>query len=261
MKVVILCGGKGTRLREETEYRPKPMVEIGGRPILWHIMKLYAHYGFKDFVLCLGYKGEVIKEYFLNYHAMGKDFTLNLGFRKGIVFHGNHDEEDWNVTLADTGLETLTAERICRVRRYLGDEPFMVTYGDGVADLNVRSLLRFHNAQGRLATLTGIREASRFGVIQTNGNGRVKGFKEKPQVQERINAGFFVFEPEVFDHLEGQHGMLEQILPVLADAGELSIYSHDGFWHCMDTYRDFQKLNEMWEKQPSWKVWEKGMRV
>jgi len=257
MKAIILCGGKGTRLREETEYRPKPMVEIGGRPILWHIMKGYAHYGLNDFVLCLGYRGEVIKDYFLNYQAMSKDFTINLGFRKGMLFHGNHDEEDWNVTLADTGLETLTAERIYRVRRYIGNEPFMVTYGDGVADIDVESLLNFHRSQGRLATLTAVREASRFGVIQTNGNGRVIGFKEKPQVQERINAGFFVFEPGVFDYLENQDCMLEHVLPVLAEAGELSIYSHNGFWHCMDTYRDFLRLNELWDGgQAQWKTWD-----
>ena len=256
MKVVILCGGKGTRLREETEYRPKPMIEIGGRPILWHIMKLYAHHGLKDFVLCLGYKGEVIKDYFLNYHAMSKDFTINLGFRKGIMFHGNHDEEDWNVTLADTGQETLTAERLYRVRRYIGSEPFMVTYGDGVADINVKDLLQFHRSQGRLATLTGYQDVSRFGVVQNDGAGRVTGFKEKPQVQEAINAGFLVFEPGVLNYLKDQDCMLEKVLPVLADANQLSIYPHDGFWHCMDTYRDFLHLNDLWDREAApWKIW------
>jgi glucose-1-phosphate cytidylyltransferase len=256
MKVVILCGGLGTRLREETEYRPKPMVEVGGRPILWHIMKLYAHYGYKDFILCLGYKGEVIKEYFLNYHAMRNDFTVNLGSRTQIQFHGSHDEEDWKVTLADTGQETLTAERLYQVLRYVGDGPFMATYGDGVADIDMNALIGFHRAQGRLATLTGVRDASRFGVVETDGNGRVTGFKEKPQVQERINAGFLVFEPGVFRYLEGRREMLEKVLPDLAQDGELSIFSHDGFWHCMDTYRDYQKLNELWDQgRAPWTVW------
>lgn len=257
MKVVILCGGKGTRLREETGYRPKPMVEIGDRPVLWHIMKLYAHYGFKDFILCLGYKGEVIKEYFLNYHTMNKDFTINLGFRKGIMFHGNHDEEDWNVTLADTGAEALTTERINRVRHHIGSEPFMLTYGDGVADLDIGSLVRFHRSQGRLATLTGVRDASRFGVVQSNGNGQVTKFKEKPNVQERINTGFFVLEPGVFDTFQGQTGMLEQSLPLLAEANQLSMFPHDGFWHCMDTHRDYLKLNQLWDQGDApWEVWE-----
>lgn len=259
MKVVILCGGKGTRLREETEYRPKPMVEIGGRPIVWHIMKLYAHHGVRDFILCLGYKGEVIKEYFLNYHAMNNDFTVNLGSRTRIQFHGQHTEEEWNVMLADTGLETLTSERVYRVRGYVGDEPFMVTYGDGVTDLDVKALVRFHKEQGRLATLTSVRDVSRFGVVQTDGKGLVTGFKEKPQIQERINVGFFVFEPGVFDYLKDQACMLEQgPLPALAEAGQLSIYPHEGFWHCMDTYRDFMKLSELWEKGGApWAVWGK----
>lgn len=259
MKVVVLCGGRGTRLREETEYRPKPMVEIGGRPIVWHIMKLYAHHEIWDFILCLGYKGEVIKDYFLNYHAMNDDFTVNLGSRTRLRFHGQHTEEDWNVTLTDTGLDTLTAERIYRVRDYLGDGPFMVTYGDGVTDLDVKALLKFHREQGRLATLTAVRDISRFGVVQTDGQGRVTGFKEKPQIQERINVGFFVFEPGVFDYLKGQRCMLEQgPLPALAEAGQLSIYSHDGFWHCMDTYRDFLKLNELWnEGSAPWAVWDR----
>lgn len=261
MKVVIPCGGRGTRLMEETGRRPKPMVEIGGRPILWHIMKFYAHYGFKDFVLCLGYKGDVIRDYFLNYHAMRNDFTVNLGFRKGIIFHGNRDEEDWNVTLADTGLDTLTADRIYRVRKYVGEEPFMVTYCDGITDLNLQALLAFHREQGRLATLTGVRGHSRFGVLQDDGNGKVSGFKEKPQVGERINAGFFVFEPEVFEYLENAQCMLEQgPLSALSEDNQLSVYPHDGFWSCMDTYRDSMRLNELWyEERAPWAVWKNGV--
>lgn len=257
MKVVILCGGQGTRLHEETEYLPKPMVEIGGRPIIWHIMKLYAHYGFKDFILCLGYKGEVIKEYFLNYHTMSNDFTINLGFRKGIIFHGTQDEENWNVTLADTGQETLTSKRIYLIKKYINNEPFMLTYGDGIADLNVEALIRFHRDKGRLATFTGVKEASRFGIVQTDRKGDVIGFKEKPQVHERINAGFFVFQPNLFNYLEKQECMLEHILSNLAANNQLSVYPHDGFWHCMDTYRDFLKLNELWNfgYDAPWKVW------
>jgi len=253
VKVVILCGGKGTRLREETEVRPKPMVEIGGKPIVWHIMKHYAQHGFRDFVLCLGYKGDVIKDYFLNYHAMRNDFTVNLSFRKGIVFHDQADEENWNVTLADTGEDTLTAERIARVGKYIGNEPFMVTYGDGLSDVDVGALVKFHKAQGRMATLTGVRDVTRWGTVDHDGAGGVTGFKEKPQVQDRINAGFFVFEPEVLDRLEGETCMLEEgPLPAMAASDQVSIYAHDGFWHCMDTYRDYVKLNEMWDEGAPW---------
>lgn len=256
MKVVILCGGKGTRLREETEYRPKPMIEIGGRPILWHIMKVYAYHGFKDFVLCLGYKGHMIREYFLHYRAMCSDFTINLGSRSEIQFHGAHDEEEWNVTLVDTGLETLTAERVSHVRMYVEGQTFLVTYGDGISNINFRALVEFHRRQGRLATLTGVRDVSRFGVLQTDGDSRVVGFKEKPQIQDYINAGFFVFEPEVFGYLEGQACMLEQgPLPRLAADRQLSIYQHNGFWHCMDTYRDYLHLTELWDSgQAPWMV-------
>jgi glucose-1-phosphate cytidylyltransferase len=256
VKVAILCGGQGTRLREETEYRPKPMVEIGGRPILWHIMKGYAHHGHNEFVLCLGYRGSMIKEYFLDYQAMQNDFTVDLGSQESIQFHGKHAEDNWRVTCADTGPETLTAERIHRVLPYLGDEPFLATYGDGVADIDVEALLEFHKAQGRLATLTGVRDASRFGVVEDDGKGHITGFKEKPQVQERINAGFLVFEPGIRRYLEGRHCMLEKVLPVLAEEGELSIFHHDGFWQCMDTYRDFQNLNKLWAAgRAPWVVW------
>ena len=257
MKVVILCGGQGTRLREETAYRPKPMVEIGGRPILWHIMKLYAFYGYKEFVLCLGYKGDVIKEYFLNYHAMQNDFTVDLGSNTGIQFHGRHEEDDWKVTLVDTGADTLTAERIYQVRNHLDDDAFMVTYGDGIADLDVASLLAYHKSQGGIATLSGYQDVSRFGVVEANHMGWVTGFKEKPQVQEQINVGFFVFEPEIFKYLAGQATMLEKVLPQVAEDQKLAIYAHTGFWHCMDTYRDFLSLNEMWQAgNAPWAVWQ-----
>lgn len=257
MKVVILGGGKGTRLREASEVRPKPMVEIGGYPIVWHVMKMYARYGYRDFVICLGYLGNVVREYFLNYHAMRNDFTINLGSREKLTFHGTHDEEEWNVTLADTGLDSFTAERIDRVREYIGSEPFLVSYCDGVADLDVSALVDFHRRCGRAATLTGVRDVSRFGVIQEGDNGRVEGFKEKPQVQERINAGYFVFENSVLDRFDGETGMLEErLLPGLAGDRELSVYPHGGFWHCMDTFRDYQMLNGLWDGgNAPWKTW------
>jgi glucose-1-phosphate cytidylyltransferase len=257
MKVVILGGGKGTRLREASEVRPKPMVEIGGYPIVWHVMKMYARYGYRDFVVCLGYLGNVVREYFLNYHAMRNDFTINLGSRERLTFHGTHNEEEWNVTLADTGLDSLTAERVDRVRQYLGDDPFMVSYCDGVADLDVGALVDFHRKCGRAATLTGVRDVSRFGVVRESERGKVDGFKEKPQVKERINAGYFVFENRVLDRLEGEHGMLEEhLLPGLAADEDLSAYHHDGFWHCMDTFRDYQMLNGLWDRgEASWKTW------
>ena len=256
MKAIILCGGQGSRLREHTEFVPKGLVEIGGRPIMWHIMKLYAHHGITDFVLCLGYKGEVIKDYFLNYHAMQNDFTVNLGSLDDIRYHGRHREEAWNVTLVDTGPDTLTAERILRVREHIEDDTFLVTYCDGVSDVNMSDLIRFHREQGRLATFTGVRDVSRFGVVQEE-NGKVLGFKEKPQLEDRINAGFFVFDPGSLGYFEGQKGMLEDVvLPSLASDGELSMHKHEGFLHCMDTYRDMLKLEGLWRDCAPWKVWE-----
>jgi glucose-1-phosphate cytidylyltransferase len=224
------------------------MVDIGGTPILMHVMKHYARFGYTDFVLCLGFRGTNIKDYFLNYREMNSDTTINL--KSGsIEYHDRAKEaESWNVTLADTGLETMTAERVYRIKNYVGDEPFMVTYGDGVGNVDLDALLRFHQKTGRLATLTGVRPLSRWGVVETDGQGGVTGFLEKPQVKDRINAGFFVFEPGVFGYLEGARGMMvDETLPALAADGQLSMYSHDGFWDCMDTYRDFLRLNELWE--------------
>lgn len=256
MKVVILAGGMGTRLREETEYRPKPMAEIGGRPILWHIMKTYAYHGFCEFIICLGYKGDVVRDYFLNYEIRNRDFTVTLGSRR-LEVHGNHSETGWKVTLADTGLNTMTGGRIKRIARYLGNQTFMATYGDGVADVNIESLLAFHRERGRLATVTGVRPSSRYGELQVQ-DGVVKVFREKPQVHEgRINGGFFVFEPQVLELIEGDADTLEAgLLSKLAEAGELAVYQHDGFWQCMDTYREMQMLNELWNSgRAQWKVW------
>jgi glucose-1-phosphate cytidylyltransferase len=248
MKVVILAGGLGTRLREETELKPKPMVEIGGRPILWHILKMYAHYGFHEFVLCLGYKGEVIRDYFVNYEMRNCDVTVTLGSRTMDV-HNQHGEQGWRVTLAETGTATRTGGRVKRVARYL-DGRFMVTYGDGVADIDLRALLAHHEAHGKLATVTAVRPASRFGQLDA--------FHEKPQVAEGwINGGFLVFEPGVLDLIEGDGESLESgLLAKLAARRELAVYLHNGFWQCMDTFREMELLNDLWRTQAApWAKW------
>jgi|SRR5581483_1178090 len=258
MKVAILCGGVGTRLREETEFRPKPLVEVGGRPILWHIMKLYAHHGFRDFVLCLGYRGNMIKEYFLNYEAMNNDFTICLGRESRIEYNDTHEEQNFRITLADTGLETMTGGRLRRARKYLaGDDSFMVTYGDGVSDVNVRRLLEFHKRHGRLATVTTFRPVSRFGILDIDSENKVQNFIEKPKSDAWASAGFFVFQKGVLDYLDGdecilEHGPLER----LAAERQLIAYHHDGFFYAMDTYREYQILNDLWKSgQAPWKVW------
>lgn len=259
MKVVILCGGQGTRLREETEFRPKPMVEIGGRPILWHIMKSYAHHGFSDFVLCLGYKGTMIKEYFLNYEAMNNDFTIALGKLHSITYHDAHEEQDFRVTLADTGADAMTGARIKRVQRYVGsDDTFMVTYGDGLSDINVRDLLAFHRAHGKLATVSTFRPTSRFGILSLDTQGTVTEFNEKPQLDGWVSAGFFVFQRQVFDYLSADDSCVMEREPLmrLADDGQLVGYRHEGFFYAMDTYREYQHLNQLWgEGGAPWKVW------
>lgn len=258
MKVVILCGGQGTRLREETEYRPKPLVDVGGRPILWHIMKLYAHYGIRDFVLCLGYRGNMIKEYFLNYEAMNNDFTICLGQKHRMIYHDAHLEQDFHVTLADTGVDSMTGSRVKQVERYVDDSVFMVTYGDGIADLNVEELLKFHHAHGRLATVTTVRPISRYGILELDANGRVANFAEKPQADGWANAGFFVFNRRVFDYLSADPDSVLEREPLerLAQDGELVAYRHDGFFYAMDTYREYLHLNELWSKgEAPWAVW------
>jgi glucose-1-phosphate cytidylyltransferase len=260
MKVVILCGGKGTRLREETDVRPKPMVEIGGRPILWHIMKLYAHYGLTDFVLCLGYKGYVIKDFFLNYEARMKDFTVQLGRETSVRFHNGHPEDGWKVTLAETGEAALTGARIRRVRRYLDRGPFCVTYGDGVGDVDIEALLRFHRSHGKIGTVTAVRPPNRFGVLRVKGR-EVTAFDEKPQVTEGfINGGFLVFEREFAEcYLDDRDQLVLEREPLrrLAAEGELMVWPHDGFWQPMDTYRELTLLEELWSQgRAPWKVWE-----
>jgi len=257
MKVVILCGGKGTRLREETEYKPKPMVEIGGKPILWHIMQIYAHYGFTEFVLALGYKGYVIKEYFLNYQFMQNDFTVHLG-SGAITVHRNGVQNNLQVTLVDTGLDTLKGARIARLAHYLDGERFMVTYGDGVADVDINRLLAFHLETGGLGTFTGVRMPSRFGTVQTDDRGRILKWQEKPLLESYVNGGFFVFERRFLDYLSEDEGcdLEKEPLERIAAEGMLSMYRHDGFWHSMDTYRDYLHLNAIWNSgQAPWAVW------
>lgn len=258
MKVVLLAGGLGTRLREETEFRPKPMVEVGGKPILWHLMKFFSTYGLTDFVICAGYKGEQIKEYFLNYAAHNNDFTVNLGTPGAITFHDAHLESDWTVTVADTGQTTLTAGRVERIERYVRGERFLVTYGDGLADIDVAALLDFHERHGRTATLTTVRPTSRFGLVDADDDGLVTRFREKPQSDGWVNVGFFVFEPAVFDHLRDSDRMMLEHEPLegIAAQRQLATYRHDGFWQPMDTSREHMLLNEMWNSGDApWAVW------
>lgn len=261
MKVVVLCGGQGTRLREETEYRPKPLVDVGGKPILWHIMKSYAHYGHQDFVLCLGYRGQMIKEYFLNYDAMNNDFTIYLGNQNRITPHGAHLEKDFCVTLADTGLDSMTGSRVKQIQRYLNaGEPFMVTYGDGVSDVDISKLIAFHKSHGKLATITTVRPYSRFGILELSAAGQVQSFAEKPQMEGWASAGFFVFEPQVLDYLSADPDCILERSPLerLAAEGQLMAYRHEGFFFAMDTYREYLYLNELWSKnQAPWATWRK----
>lgn len=260
MKAIILCGGLGTRLREETEFRPKPMVEIGGRPILWHIIKIFNHWKIEDFVLCLGYRGNMIKEYFLNYEPMNSDFSLKMGSSREITYHDIHQEQNIKVTLAETGAQTMTGGRLLRVERYLRDEPrFLVTYGDGVADINIEQLLDFHRSHGKLATISTVQPASRFGILDVQKNGEVCQFQEKPKLEGWVNIGYMVFERNVFDYLrdEGDACILEQTpLRRLAEEGQLRAYHHPGSWHAMDTYREYQQLNELWSSgKAPWQIW------
>ncbi len=257
MKTLILCGGQGTRLREETEFRPKPMVDIGGKPILWHIMKNYAHHGFCEFVLCLGYRGQDIKEYFLNYEAMNNDFTINLGAKHTVSYHGAHEEGDFVVTLAETGLDTMTGGRIKRAARYLDGDTFCLTYGDGLSDVDLSAVLDFHRNHGKLATVTTVRNVSRFGTVRLEDGGQVTQFAEKPTQDTWISAGFFVLDRKVLDLIEDDDTIFEQgPLQHLADEGQLVGYRHDGFFYAMDTYREYLLLNELWNSgEAPWKVW------
>jgi glucose-1-phosphate cytidylyltransferase len=258
MKVVILCGGLGTRLREETEFRPKPMVEIGGRPILWHIMKIFAHQGLRDFVLCLGYKGNLIKEYFLNYEAMNNDIVVQLGSRSSVKYLGEHAEQDYTVTLVDTGAKAQTGARVKRIERYIDGNRCIVTYGDGLANIDVRALLAFHESHRRLATLTTVRTGGRFGMVDATDGGVVERFREKPPQDAWISAGYMVFEKGAFDYLSDDEDCILEREPLerLAKDGQLMAYRHPGEFHPMDNYRDHVALNELWSSgKAPWKLW------
>jgi len=254
MKAVILAGGVGTRISEESSLKPKPMIEIGGKPILWHIMKIYSTHGIRDFVICCGYKGYVIKDYFANYFLHVSDVAFDIANNKMQVLQ--NDAEPWKVTVVDTGLETMTGGRLKRARRYLDEEDFCLTYGDGVADINLTQLIEFHRQQKTLATVTAVRPAGRFGALVTSGN-KVLSFREKPEGSSWINGGFFVLSPRVIDYIEGDQTIWESDpLERLAREGQLAAYPHEGFWHPMDTLRDKNQLESLWsEGKAPWKVW------
>ena len=258
MKAVILAGGFGTRISEESHLIPKPMIQIGDMPILWHIMKLYSHYGFNDFVICCGYKQHIIKEFFADYYLHRSDITFDFAENGKMIVHENFSEP-WKVTLVDTGLNTMTGGRVRRIKKYVGDEPFFLTYGDGVSDVDIGKLLEFHKSHGKTATLTAIRISQRFGVLDIGDNGNIEAFREKTRQDGGvINGGFMVLEPGIFDLIEGDSTVFEKYpLEECARRGELMAYMHDGFWQCMDTLRDKNKLESLWESgEAPWKVWE-----
>jgi glucose-1-phosphate cytidylyltransferase len=257
MKIVILCGGMGTRLREETEIKPKPMIEIGGMPILWHIMKTYAGYGFNEFILCLGYKGEQIKEYFYNYEMLSNDFTIELG-TKNIDVYPRHSEKGWKVTLVDTGSEAMTGARVKRIQKFIDSDTFMLTYGDGVADINIKHLLEFHKKHGKIGTVTAVNPPSRYGELIISED-HAMSFTEKPQeTKDSISGGYFVFSSKIFDYLKDDNSCVlekEPLCSLVLDK-ELKVYKHKGFWQCMDTYRDYKYLQSLWDRGDApWKIW------
>jgi glucose-1-phosphate cytidylyltransferase len=257
MKVVILAGGYGTRISEESQIKPKPMIEIGYRPILWHIMKIYSHYGFNEFIICLGYKGYMIKEYFAHYFLHESDVTFDFSDGNQQIIHG-HSAEPWKVTLVDTGLNTMTGGRLKRIRHFVGDEPFMMTYGDGVGDIPIDKLLDFHKRHGKMATVTAIQPGGRFGMLEINRDATVTNFSEKQEGDGGwISGGFFVFQPEVFDYIEGDEVIFEKgPLMQAAREGRLKAYLHSGFWQCMDKLSDKALLESLWDSQKApWKIW------
>ncbi|MDF2530909.1 MAG: Glucose-phosphate cytidylyltransferase [Clostridia bacterium] len=258
MKVVILAGGLGTRISEESHLKPKPMIAIDESPILWHIMKYYSHYGYNDFVICCGYKGYVIKEYFADYYLHRSDITFDFANNNDIIVHSNV-AEPWKVTVVDTGLNTQTGGRIKRIQKYIGDEPFMLTYGDGVSDVNINELVAFHKEHGKIATLTAAQPGGKFGVLQINNKQNITSFTEKGKEDGGwINGGFMVLEPQIFDYIQGDSTILERDpFETLVKLGQLAAYKHHGFWQCMDTLRDKNLLEALWNSgQAPWKVWE-----
>lgn len=256
MKVVVLAGGLGTRISEESHLKPKPMIEIGGRPILWHIMKLYSYYGYNDFIICAGYKQHVIKEWFADYYLHNTDVTFDLK-SNSVEVHSNYSEP-WRVTVVDTGLNTMTGGRVKRIQKYIGSEPFLLTYGDGVSDVDISELLKFHKEYGKYCTLTATSVGQRFGIVEVDEEDGVEGFREKDDADgSLVNVGFMVCEPEVFGYLEGDKTVLEKgPLESLSRDGQLMAYRHKGFWQCMDTMREKEKLEALWESgEAPWKVW------
>ena len=257
MKVVLLAGGFGTRISEESHLKPKPMIEIGGKPILWHIMKIYSSYGYNDFVICCGYKAHVIKEYFANYYLHTSDVTFDFSNENEMTVHSNFAEK-WKVTLVDTGLNTMTGGRIKRIRDYVNNEPFLLTYGDGVCNVNVNKLVDYHRSHGKIATITAVNIGQQFGILDIDENNSINSFREKNMNDGCvINGGFMVLNPQIFDLIDGDDTVFEQKpLQTVAQMGELKAYRHDGFWKCMDTQRDKQQLEELWQKgEAPWKRW------
>ncbi|MFH1946888.1 MAG: sugar phosphate nucleotidyltransferase [Candidatus Magasanikbacteria bacterium] len=263
MKTIILCGGTGTRMKEETEFKPKPLVLVGGKPILWHIMKIYAHYGYNDFILALGYKGSMIKDYFLNWQNSSSDFTVNTKTNE-IIYHNNQCDE-FKITFVETGSDSLTGERVKRCEKYLddGSDHFMVTYGDGVGDIDIKKLVDFHIKQNTCGTITGVRPSNRFGFLNIDENTKkAKDFfqhkitmlEASEQAKDHVNGGFMVFKKEIIDQIP-ENSMVESVFAPLAQKGEISVYTHSGKWKCMDTHKEVEELNEMWSKDPFWKVW------
>ena len=258
MQTLILAGGFGTRISEESQYRPKPMVELGGMPIMWHIMKLYSHYGYNDFIICAGYKQHVIKEYFADYFLHTSDITFDFTNGKNELTIHRNTCEPWRVTVVDTGLNTMTGGRVKRVKDYIGNEPFMLTYGDGVSDVNIERLVRFHKSHGKLATMTAYNAGQRFGILDIDREGRIVEFREKTLGDgSMVNIGFMVCQPEFLDYIDGDSTVLEKApLERVAKLGQLMAYKHEGFWQCMDTVREKQQLESMWDRgNAPWKVW------
>jgi len=260
MKVVILCGGQGTRIRDVADNIPKPMIPVGGYPILWHIMKYYSTFGHHEFILCLGHLGKVIKDYFLNYEVNTSDFTIKLGDKESIKFHNKTDENDWKITFAETGKKAMTGSRVRKIKKYIGDDQtFLLTYGDGLSDVNIDQLISFHNEHGRILTLTGVRPAGRFGEIKCSDEGVISEFNEKPQTAEgRINGGFFVCDQRLFDYLDDNDDLVFEKEPMmkLVNNKQLMQFNHNGFWQPMDTYREYILLNSLYEnKNAPWIKW------
>ena len=252
---VILAGGLGTRIREETEFKPKPMVEIGGRPVIWHIMKHLSYFGVNRFIICVGYKGDVIRDYFLNYRARNNDFTVSLGAQDTLKFHDNHNESNWSVTVAETGNLTNTGGRLFSIEKYVRGETFLSTYGDGLSDINISELYKFHTESNRVATVTAVRPLTRFGVLDIDDNQKVTNFREKPLSEGWINGGYFIFNPEIFNYLSENVVLEQEPLQELAKRKELLAFKHEGFWQPMDTFRESKALNDLWNSGAApWKV-------